>query len=198
MANAEQSFALAPTSDGLRPASQVMSLARLGSLFQTRLSFTRSLVRQMIDQRWRIETERFDLDDEGYGDAVYRVETPGGVYSFALFSRYLDAALRSDRVIAQQWDLAFVLCEGELNEADMEQLAANVPLQEAGRCSARVLTLSRANRSQRNFEAVIDRLAAGRQPDSEWFERVGYLYRTTAVYGNGKFGLADYDRLREP
>lgn len=197
MATAEQSLGLAQPFDGRRPASQVMTLARLGSLFQTRLSFTRSLVRQMISQRWRIETERFDLDDDGYGDVVYRVDTPGGVYSFVLFSRYLDPAFRSDRVIAQQWDLAFALCDGELDEADLTQLAANVPRQEAGRCSARVLTLSRANRSQRNFEAVIERLAAGAQPATEWFERVGYLYRTTAVYGNGKFGLADYDRLRD-
>lgn len=180
----------------LRPAWQVMQLPRLGSLFQTRLSFTRSLVRQMIEQRWQIETQRFALDNEGYGEAVYRILTPGGVYSFVLFSRYLDPALRSDRVIAQQWDLAFALCEGDLTATDIEQLAANVPRQEAGRCSARVLTLSRANRSQRNFNAVIDRLAAGQQPDIGWFERVGYLYRTTAVYGNGKFGLADYDRLR--
>ncbi|MDA3920560.1 MAG: hypothetical protein PF501_07770 [Salinisphaera sp.] len=180
----------------LRPAAQVMPLARLGSLFQTRLSFTRSLVRQMISQRWQIDTERFDIDDDGYGDAVYRIQTPGGIYRFVLFSRYLDPSIRSDRVIAQQWDLAFALCEGELSEADLDRLRANVPRQEAGRCSARVLTLSRANRSQRNFEAVIERLAAGQQPDAAWFERVGYLYRTTAVYGNGKFGLADYDRLR--
>ncbi|MES1937250.1 hypothetical protein [Salinisphaera hydrothermalis] len=180
----------------LRPARQVMQLPRLGSLFQTRLSFTRSLVRQMLAERWQIETQRFALDDEGYGEAVYRIQTPGGIYSFVLFSRYLDPALRSDRVIAQQWDLAFALCEGELMADDIEQLAANVPRQEAGRCSARVLTLSRANRSQRNFNAVIDRLAVGRQPDIAWFESVGYLYRTTAVYGNGKFGLADYDRLR--
>lgn len=196
MVTASQSSTIKQTQDNLRPAAQVMALPRLGSLFQSRLSFTRSLVRQMIGQRWRIETERFALDDDGYGDAVYRIHTPGGLYSFVLFSRYLDPALRSDRVIAQQWDLAFALCEGELTEAQLEQLATNVPRQEAGRCSAQVLTLSRANRSQRNFEAVIARLAAGDQPDSGWFERVGYLYRTTAVYGNGKFGLADYDRLR--
>ena len=181
----------------LRPAAQVMRLSRLGSLFQNRLSFTRSLVRQMIGERWRIETERFALDDEGYGDAVYRIHTPAGLYSFVLFSRYLDPALRSDRVIAQQWDLAFALCEGELTDAQLDEMASNVPRQEAGRCSANVLTLSRANRSQRNFEAVIERLAAGDQPEVGWFERVGYLYRTTAVYGNGKFGLADYDRLRD-
>lgn len=196
MADAQPMISHQQQPDDRRPASQVMSLPRLGSMFQSRLSFTRSLVRQMIAEHWQIETERFELDAEGYGNAVYRIDTPGGVYSFALFSRYLAPELRSDRVIAQQWDLAFALCEGTLDDDDLAQLAVNVPRQEAGRCNARVLTLSRANRSQRNFEAVVERLASGGQPDIDWFKHVGYLYRTTAVYGNGKFGLADYDRLR--
>ena len=34
-----------------------------------------------------------------------------------------------------------------------------------------------------------------RQPDLAELVRVGYLLRTTAVYGNGKFGLADLGRL---
>ena len=33
----------------------------------------------------------------------------------------------------------------------------------------------------------------GRQPDVAEIDKVGYLMRTTAVYGNGKFGLADRD-----
>lgn len=196
MAHAEQLSSLPGLEVALRPSAQVMSLPRLGSMYQTRLSFVRSLVRQMIRERWRVETKSLILDDDGYGDAIYQVQTPGGRYQFVAFSRYLDPDLRSDRVIAQQWDLAFALCEGEISEGELDELRINVPRQEAGRCSARVLTLSRANRSLRNFEAVIERLATGVQPDAEWFEHVGYLYRTTAVYGNGKFGLADYERLR--
>lgn len=181
----------------LRPADDVMALSRLGCLHASRLSFSRSLVRQMIRERWQFECERFALDAEGYGDAIYRVATPTGAYRFVVFAHYLDPAQRSDRVIANDWDLAFVLCKGELTPADLEELRANVPRQEAGRCSAQVLTLSRANRSQRNFETVVARLAEGRQPDAEWFEKVGYLYRTTAVYGNGKFGIGDYEYLRQ-
>lgn len=180
----------------LRPAAQVMALPRLGSMHASRLSFARSLVRQMIRERWQIECERFALDADGYGEAIYRVATPTGDYRFVVFAHYLDPTQRSDRVIASDWDLAFVLYRGEITSADLEQLRVNVPRQEAGRGSSRLLTLSRANRSQRNFEAVVDRLTAGQQPDGEWFRKVGYLYRTTAVYGNGKFGIADYDSLR--
>jgi hypothetical protein len=56
--------------------------------------------------------------------------------------------------------------------------------------------LSRANKSSRNFEYVVGELAAGRQPSLTDIARVGYLYRTTAVYGSGKFGMADWQKVR--
>ena len=68
------------------------------------------------------------------------------------------------------------------------------PKQEAGRYRASELVLLRANRSVRLFDQVVAALAAGRQPDAGEFAKVGYLMRTTAVYGNGKFGIADRDR----
>ncbi len=34
------------------------------------------------------------------------------------------------------------------------------------------------------------------QPDINLLSKVGYLYRTTAVYGSGKFGLADRFRIK--
>ena len=37
-------------------------------------------------------------------------------------------------------------------------------------------------------------LAEGRQPDMAQLMATGYLMRTTAVYGNGKFGLADFPK----
>jgi len=51
--------------------------------------------------------------------------------------------------------------------------------------------LSRANKSVRLFQHVVDSLRAGTQPDVQMLRDVGYLMRTTAVYGNGKFGIAD-------
>jgi hypothetical protein len=48
----------------------------------------------------------------------------------------------------------------------------------------------------RTFAAFTEALAAGEQPDIGYLKEAGYLYRTTAVYGNGKFGIADYDRIK--
>ena len=66
-----------------------------------------------------------------------------------------------------------------------------VPKQEAGRISDSELSLSRANRSVRLWQHVLDKLSTGQQPDRDQVEAVGYLVRTTAVYGSGKFGAAD-------
>jgi len=36
----------------------------------------RTLVRRMAREGWRISQQQFDLDDSGYGTAVYRISTP--------------------------------------------------------------------------------------------------------------------------
>jgi hypothetical protein len=183
------------TTDNLRPADQVMQLDRLGSMFASRLSFARSLVRKMIKERWQISNTVFDLNDQGHGTAIYRITTPQGLYHCVIFCRELRADQRSDRVIAEAWDATFAIVEGDVEAELLQNMADNVPLQEAGRLSSRVLVLSRANKSLRNFSQFVAALAVGEQPDPAALTAVGYLYRTTAVYGNGKFGIADFARL---
>ena len=183
--------------DGMRPANQVMRLPRQGSLHASRLSFSRSLVRQMARENWTVTTTRFDLDDSGHGIVIYRLQTPHHTYHGVVFSQALDPDKRSDRVIAEAWDVTFAMVEGEVEDSLLEQMAANVPLQEAGRQHPRLLVLSRANKSLRNFSHFVAALASGRQPEPSSLTAVGYLYRTTAVYGNGKFGIADYARLQQ-
>ncbi|MGI9302175.1 MAG: hypothetical protein ACR2RB_05625 [Gammaproteobacteria bacterium] len=181
----------------MRPPAKVMRLPRLGAFHQTRLSFSRSLIRTMIREQWRIERPVFDLDAQGFGTVVYQVHTPRGRYGFVAFSDHLDPQNRTDRVIAERWDATFALIEGDATPARVADLRANIPKQEAGRCCAGDIVLSRANRSVRMFEHVVDQLAAGRQPDRHEVIKVGYLMRTTAVYGNGKFGLSDFDGIRQ-
>ncbi|MGH8379454.1 hypothetical protein [Pseudomonas sp.] len=185
------------TAPTLRPASQVMDLARLGSHFQSPLSFVRASMRRMMNQHWGIQCRRFDLDSEGFGTVIYRIDTPTAHYHCVIFSAYLPPHKRSDRVIADQWDVSFVLVAGDVDDAQLADLQRNVPLQEAGRFDARVLVLSRANRSLRNFEQFLTALAEGQQPAARQLADVGYLYRTTAVYGNGKFGIADFGCLQD-
>ena len=174
-----------------RPPAQVMRLARMGSAHPTRLSFLRAVLRRMTAEGWRFDRPVWEIDAKGVGRAVYRAIGPARTYSLVAFAHDLPDHMRSDRVIATAWDATFTLFDGTPDAADLDRLAANVPLQEAGRVSSRELSLSRANRSVRLFAHVLDRLAAGDQPDVAEIDAVGYLMRTTAVYGSGKFGAAD-------
>lgn len=174
-----------------RDPDVVMRLSRMGSAHPTRLSFLRVLLRRLQAENWSFDRPVWEVDDRGVGRAVYRAIGPGRTYSLVAFAHDLPDEMRSDRVIATAWDATFALFDGEPNAADLDRLAANVPLQEAGRISARELALSRANRSVRLFAHVVDRLAEGCQPDASEIDAVGYLMRTTAVYGSGKFGAAD-------
>ncbi len=171
-----------------------MKLSRLGSFHQSKLSFLRSFLKEFKD--WEYNKNLFDLDENGYGRAVYSFSKKNRTYSLICFANKISDEERSDRVIATKWDAAFVLHDGIPTKKDIERLELNVPKQEVGRLSYKELTLSRANKSVRAFEHVIDSLSNGRQPDKEFLSKVGYLYRTTAVYGSGKFGLADRFRIK--
>lgn len=181
---------------GLRDANDVASLACMGAAHPHRLSFMRLLLRRMKKENWTFSRHIWDLDHDGYGTAVYTARGPEHSYSLVAFSHYLDPEKRSDRVIATAWDATYTLFDGVPSSEDIARLRANVPLQEAGRVSANELTVSRTNRSVRLFDHVVARLSAGHQPDENLIRQVGYLMRTTAVYGSGKLGAADYDSLR--
>ena len=174
-----------------RSPDEVMRLARMGCSHPTRLSFLRQLLRRLRAEGWRFDRPVWEVDANGVGRAVYRAIGPVRTYSLVAFAHDLPPEARSDRVIATAWDATFALFDGTPDAADLDRLAANVPLQEAGRISPRELSLSRANRSVRLFDHVVERLATGAQPDAAMLLETGYLMRTTAVYGSGKFGAAD-------
>jgi len=174
-----------------RPPEVVMRLSRMGSFHQSRLSFMRALLRRLKRENWSFKRNLWALDADGFGRAVYTVYGPERAYSLVAFSHYLPDEMRSDRVIATAWDATFTLFDGIPTTEDLDRLEQNVPKQEAGRISDSELSLSRANKSVRLWRYVVDSLANGKQPDREQLEAVGYLVRTTAVYGSGKFGAAD-------
>ena len=178
----------------LRDPNVIMKLSRLGSFHQSRLSFLRSFLDEFKD--WEYKNDLFDLDEEGFGTAIYSFKKKQRVYSLVCFANKISDNERSDRVIATKWDAAFTLHDGIPSKEDIERLKNEVPKQEVGRLSYKELTLSRANKSVRVFNHVVDSLSKGQQPDLDLLTKVGYLYRTTAVYGSGKFGLADRIRLK--
>ena len=186
---------MAPPLVPLRAPDQVMRMAHIGSLHATRISFMRSLIRRMAEEEWQINRTCFDLDDGGYGTVVYQVNINGRIFSFVAFADELSKEERTDRVIAERWDFTFALHDGPATDEVIERLRNNVPKQEAGRCTAQEFVLARGNKSLRLFDYVVECLSKGEQPDVNEIAAVGYLMRTTAVYGNGKFGMADYHHV---
>jgi len=178
----------------LRDPKSLMKLSKLGSFHQSKLSFLRSFLNEFKD--WSYNRDLFHLNEKGYGIAVYSFSKNKRTYSLVCFANQIKDDERSDRVIATKWDAAFTLHDGIPSKKDLDRLVNNVPKQEVGRLSYKELTLSRANKSVRIFEHVVESLANGKQPDIEILSKVGYLYRTTAVYGSGKFGLADRFRIK--
>tara|TARA_B100000131_G_scaffold186703_1_gene179718 strand:- start:2566 stop:4227 length:1662 start_codon:yes stop_codon:yes gene_type:complete len=178
----------------LRDPKNIMKLSKLGSFHQSKLSFLRSFINEFKD--WEYNRDLFDLNKEGFGKAVYSFSKNNRTYSLVCFANQLNDEERSDRVIATKWDAAFTLYDGKPTKNDLDRLNLNVPKQEVGRLSYKELALSRANRSVRLFDHVINSLSNGVQPDIKMLSKVGYLYRTTAVYGSGKFGLADRFRIK--
>ena len=173
-----------------------MRLDRMGSRYPSRLSFSRSMLRRLVNDNWKINKSIFNLDKDGYGTVVYEIIINNETYSLVCFSTFLDDKDRSDRVIASKWDTAYTLHVGKLSDEDLKRLKNTIPLQESGRNSPNELILSRANKSVRLFQYVVDCLAKGKQPDINEINKVGYLLRTTAVYGSGKFGLSDFSNTK--
>ncbi|WP_198552861.1 hypothetical protein [Psychromonas sp. Urea-02u-13] len=183
------------TETQMRNAEIVMAPERLGAMHQTRLSFVRTLIRKMAQQQWKVSQHEWQLSTQGFGHVIYKLATPNHIYHLVVFCDEIADDDRNDRVIAEKWDVTFALIYGEVDMSLLAKLKANVPLQEAGRNPNNVMVLARANKSVRVFEHIVGHLAKGTQPTAKELAEVGYILRTTAVYGNGKFGIADFKLL---
>lgn len=181
----------------LRPPHEVLAPADLGGARATRHSFARALVRRAAAEAWRVSLGRTELDENGRGVVVFDVRAGDHRWSFVAFSQIIDDSEREDRVVAARWDVTAALVEGAVDDPYLAALRPEVTRQEEGRADERTLIWTRANRSGRFFDYVVDRLADGRQPEPDAFGLSPYLLRSTAFYSNGKFGLADFERFGE-
>ncbi|WP_205787173.1 hypothetical protein [Specibacter cremeus] len=175
----------------LRSPEEVLSGTDMNGAWGTRHSFARTMLRRAAAHRWTVARTRLDLDAQGRGTAVYTVNAEGRELNFIAFCRTLEESERTDRVIANAWDITAALVDGELTPEREADLRRNVPVQERGRVDPETIIMTRANRSARFFDYVSDCLSTGSQPDVGKIGPSPYLIRSTAFYGNGKFGLKE-------
>ena len=178
--------------DRLRDSEVVMAPLTLGAARLTRYSFSRMLLRRAVVDGWQAQRVLFEIDAEGCGEAAYEIRIADRVFHFVAFTTTLDESEHTDRVVANNWEITGALVEGDLTNELMAMLRAEVPKQEDGRVDARVLVLTRGNRSLRFFQYIVDCLAGGGQPDAELVGDAGYMMRSTAFYGNGKYGMRSF------
>ena len=174
----------------LREPNLVMKLSRLGSFHQSKISFLRSFLKEFKD--WNYKRDLFDLDENGFGKAVYSFSKNKKTYSLVCFANNISDEERSDRVIATKWDAAFALYDGVPSKKDIERMEKNVPKQEIGRLTYKELTLSRANKSVRLFNYVVESLSSGKQPDKETLSKVeGVAFDEISITSSFKLHLLD-------
>ena len=143
----------------IRLPSTVMKLDRLGSFHQTRLSFTRRLIDDLKFQESKIEIQQWNIDYNGIGSAIIKVALKKETLSLVIFCHSISDEERTDRVIAEKWDMTFSLFRGIPNNEELNELSKNLEIQEEGRHNSKQLTLSRANKSQRIFQKVLNDLS---------------------------------------
>ncbi len=176
-----------------RPADLVMQPEMLGAARPTRYAFSRTMLRRAQANGWQFSRPRFEMNDTGEGLAVYQVDAEGHTISFIAFTQTLPEDAHTDRVIAERWEICAALVDGAADDTVVEHARQHVTRQEEGRLDPRFLVLTRGNRSVRFFDQLIEDLAAGRQPDPDQVADAGYIMRSTAFYGNGKYGMRSFD-----
>ncbi|MCZ2403012.1 hypothetical protein IV498_07395 [Paenarthrobacter sp. Z7-10] len=179
----------------LRAPEAVLCGSDMNGAWGTRHSFARTMLRRAASHQWRVTKSRLELDELGRGTAVYTIDAEGYSLKFIAFCQALEESERTDRVIANAWDVTAALIEGVLSPEREAELRRNVTVQEQGRTDPETFIMTRANRSARFFDYVSDCLAAGTQPDVAKIGPSPYLIRSTAFYGNGKFGLKELATL---
>jgi len=174
----------------MRSEDEVMRPEVLRAIRPTRLSFSRSLMRRMISERWKISLAHSSLDQAGVGTLVYEVSAAGHNLHFAVVSNAPDGPERSGRVCDMKYDFLGSLREGKPDSraisADLRELKEKIWL---GRTGNATLGWTVANRSSRFFDHVVDQLSQGRQPQAKFLAGGGgYIIRNAGWLGNGRFG----------
>ncbi len=170
----------------IRPPEEVTRAEALSATKASALSFARVLVRRMVEERWTITTELWEIDAEGRGTAAFRIGTAERPLHFVVFADNLPDEQKSERIVGNRYDGVGYLGQGEIDRDHIEVMRQETANFVLGRAGPTVIGLTRVNRSAGAFDAAVEALAAGRQP------RIpsGYLLRNNGFWGNGRHGTA--------
>jgi hypothetical protein len=182
----------------MRPDDVVMDPAVLGTMPNCAVSFSRALMRTMIAERWQITRVHWGVSEAGAGGAVYRIQTPEHILTWAVLVNSFDTySFDRERAIEANWDIVALLIAGERDESVLGELREELGRRRYHRrAPSDTLIWAHANRSERVFQYVVDSLAAGSQPDVRRITEAGYLLRNVGLEGNGFYRSRAFLSLR--
>ena len=79
----------------LRDPKNLMKLSKLGSFHQSKLSFLRSFLDEFKD--WEFKKDLFELNEKGYGKAVYSFKKKNRTYSLVCFANEISNEERCEQ-----------------------------------------------------------------------------------------------------
>lgn len=163
----------------------------------SRLSFGWDLIDTMITQRWQVSTLRWDLDRDGRGLAIYRIQPGQGRRASPLHFVVLSVLVPDEEwtpdAYARKFDIQASLIEGPVTQQYLETFRTEIQRKPTeGRADDETLAWVRANRSARAFDRTVSALASGRQPDPARLCQIGYLLRTEYYQSNGACGTRPF------
>lgn len=182
----------------LRPATELMRVDTLKCFKASRLSFADMLCRQMIREAWRITLITQECEESGAGKFVYRINA--GSYAFTYIARAYPwdgvekVGRRADGANRDLFGALFVGLASEERVA-REFDTFDVKAEGIMRTDADVIGWTPANRSSRHFDAVVDALVNGEQP--ELTQGTGYLMRNGGFQASGRNGSISFQGIPE-
>lgn len=180
----------------LRPADEVMRVETLKCFKASRLSFADMVCRRMFEERWQIRLLSGEIDDQGGGYFVYRIDAGKHAFSYVVRAYPWDGVEKvGRRSDGANRDLFGALFVGLADEARIAREFATFDMKAEGlmRTDADVIGWTPANRSSRHFDAVVDALVAGKQPSED--QRLAYLMRNGGFQASGRNGSISFKGL---
>ena len=176
----------------LRHPDVIMTPDALSAMKSCALSFSRTLLQRMADERWDFRRRTLEIDADGVGFAVYELRAAGHYFS-AIIRANWDGEEKASRRMDRTADFIASLVTGYAeDELVTRELAAMCVPHWGGRTDSRSFGFTAANRSKRHFDQAVEALTAGRQPDIDELVSWGYLVRNAGYYGNGRAGAMSW------
>ena len=148
----------------LRHPDEIMTPDALSAMKSCALSFSRTLLQRMADERWDFRRRTLEIDADGVGFAVYELRAAGHYFS-AIIRANWDGEEKASRRMDRTADFIASLVTGYAeDELVTRELAAMGVPHWGGRTDSRSFGFTAANRSKRHFDQAVEALTAGRHP----------------------------------